>query len=64
MTERKSKKKNMVYTPQQHIPMGEAIKTASGEPALLVKKPNCSQYEIIPIGALVSQVAQAAESST
>lgn len=60
MTDKKSKK-NMIYTPQQHIPVGEAVKTDTGELAIRVKKPNAPQYEIVPIGAFVTQVAQAAE---
>ena len=64
MADKKSKKKNMVYTPQQHIPVGDAVKTDTGELAIRVKKPNAPQYEVVPIGAFLTQVAKAAEDST
>lgn len=54
----------MVYTPQCHIPIGEAVKTDSGEYALRIKKPKSQEVEIVPIGKLMTQVAQAAEATT
>lgn len=54
-------RKKMVYTPEFHIPIGEACKTESGEYALRIKKSRSEVVEEIPIGKLMSQVAQAAE---
>lgn len=64
MTEKKPKTSKMVYTPQCHIPIGEAILTESGEYALRIKKPKSQEVEVISIGKLMTQVAQAAESTT
>lgn len=63
MTGRTEAKKKMVYTPERHIPIGEACKTATGEYALRIKKAKGNEVEIIPIGKLVTQVAQAAETA-
>lgn len=65
MTETKSKtqKKKMVYTPEQHIPLGEAVKTPNGEYALRIKKPNSSLYEVVTIGTLISQLTDVATSN-
>lgn len=51
----------MIYTPERHIPIGEALKLADGEYALRIKKPQSQEVEIIRIGKLLSQVATAAE---
>lgn len=59
MKERTSSKKNMVYTPECHIPIGEAVTTEKGELALRIKK-NSREYEVVPIGMLVTQVARTA----
>ena len=64
MTDKKPKISKMVYTPQCHIPIGEAILTESGEYALRIKKPKSQEVEVISIGKLMTQVAQAAESTT
>ena len=58
-----SKKKlyNMVYSPNQHIPIGEAIKTENGEYALRVKRSKGNDIEVVPIGQLVSKIFQLAE---
>lgn len=64
MTEKKCKPSKMVYTPQCHIPIGEAIVTDNGEYALRIKKPKSQEVEVISIGKLMTQVAQAAESAT
>jgi len=61
MADNQKKNKTMVYTPNRHIPIGEAIKTESGEYALRIKRPNSKDIEIISIGKLVSEVAQTAE---
>jgi len=62
MTKIKTKKK-MVYTPKCHIPIGEAIKTESGEYAIRIKRPKGDEVEVVPIGTLMTQVAQTAETS-
>lgn len=58
----KNSKSNMVYTPERHIPIGEALKTSSGEYAIRLKKNGENEYEIISIGQLLNQVAQIVES--
>ena len=63
MTKRTEAKKKMVYTPECHIPIGEACKTASGEYALRIKKPKSNEIEVVSLGQLVTKVAQAAEAS-
>ena len=50
-----------IYTPDHHIPIGEALKLADGEYALRIKKPKSQEVEIIRIGKLLSQVATTAE---
>ena len=63
MTERDSKKTDhMVYSPDHHIPLGQAVKTENGEYGLRVKKDK-STYEVVPIGKLMSQIIQVADSS-
>lgn len=64
MAENKPKKTKMIYTPKCHIPIGEAVITDSGECALRIKKPKSQEIEIVPIGILVTQVAQAANENT
>lgn len=55
----KKKANNMVYSPINHIPIGQAIKLENGECGLRVKKDKTT-YEEIPIGKLVSQIAEIA----
>ena len=64
MAENKPQKTKMIYTPKCHIPIGEAVITDSGECALRIKKPKSQEIEIVPIGILVTQVAQAANENT
>ena len=58
----KSNKKNskMVYTPELHIPVGEAVKMENGEYALRIKKKKGSEYEVISLGKLMAAVLQKA----
>ena len=49
----------MVYTREQHIPIGEAVIDEHGEMALRVKKPKGSEMETISIGTLLSDMAKA-----
>ena len=64
MTDIKSERSRMVYTPECHIPIGEAILTDNGEYALRIKKPKSQEVEVISIGKLMTQVAQVAQSTT
>lgn len=56
------KKKKMVYTPEHHIPLGEAIKTDSGDYGLRIKRDK--QYETVSISQLMSQIIQTVDSKT
>ncbi len=61
MTEHSNKKTNdMVYSPQYHVPIGQAIKLENGEYGLRVKKDKIT-YEVIPMGILMSQIVQIAD---
>lgn len=63
MTERASKKaENMVYSPDLHIPLGQAVKTDSGEYGLRVKKDKTT-YEVVPISKLMSQIVHVADAT-
>ena len=63
MAERAGKKaEKMVYAPTHHIPLGQAVKTPTGEYGLRVKKDK-STYEVIPIGKLMPMIVQAADST-
>lgn len=64
MNNRDSHKTKMVYTPVCHIPIGEAVKTDSGEYALRIKKPKSQEVEVVSIGKLMTQVAQIAETKS
>lgn len=60
MSENKEKRsKKMVYTREQHIPIGEAVINENGEMALRVKKPKGPEMETITIGTLLSDIAKA-----
>lgn len=59
MSENKMHGRNMmVYTPEFRIPLGEAVKTGTGEYALKIKKTNSSQTEVIPIGVFIGKIIQ------
>lgn len=55
------KNKKMIYTPEHHIPVGEAIVAPNGEIAIKVKKAKTDEYDYILIGSLVSQAASLSE---
>ena len=61
MADKKNKKKKMVYTPNCHIPIGEAVKKENGEYALRIKKPNSPDIEVVSIVELMSEVIQTAD---
>lgn len=54
--------KNMIYTLDRHIPVGEAVKMADGEYGLRIKRAKSQEVDIIPISKLYSQVINTAES--
>lgn len=54
------KSRNMIYTPEHHIPLGEPVKTSNGEYGLRVKKDKVT-FEVITIGSLLSQIVQVAD---
>lgn len=47
--------KNMIYSPREHIPIGEYVEK-DGEPMLRVKKQNTDVYEDVPIGTLLNGI--------
>ena len=60
---KKSSKKNenMVYTEEFHIPLGQAVKTPTGDYGLRVKRDK--NYEVIPLGKLMAQIVQLADAT-
>ena len=56
-------KRTMLYTPEQHIPIGEGTLTSSGEYALRIKKSGCNEYEVVSVGQLMTMLAQTVERS-
>lgn len=62
MRENGSKKtENMVYTEEFHIPLGQAVKTPTGDYGLRVKKDK--NYEVIPVAKLMAQIVQLADAT-
>lgn len=60
----KSKSKateNMIYSLDQHIPLGQATKTPTGEYAILVKYK--TRTELVFVDQLVSDIRQVADSA-
>ena len=53
--------KQLVYTPKEKIPIGEAVLTESGNLALKLKKPGKNAHEIITLENLYSLVFKAIE---
>lgn len=53
--------KQLVYTPKEKIPIGEAVLTESGNLALKLKKPGKNAHEIITLENLYSLVFKATE---
>lgn len=62
MRERSKKTTNMVYSPDLHIPLGQAVKTENGEYGLRVKKDQTT-FEVVPLGRLMSQIVQIADTT-
>lgn len=50
------RKVKFVKTPKEHITIGECIRTATGELALKVKKPNKDKYDVISMSQLVEMM--------
>ena len=55
---------NLIYTPDRHIPIGEAVKTDAGIHGIKVKKAGSKETEIITLDSLFKLVVQATEKST
>ena len=51
----------MIYTPQRHIPLGEAIKMKDGAYAIRVKRPSENEYDTIPVTDILAEVVKATE---
>ena len=51
----------MIYSPNHHIPLGQAVTTQNGEYGLRVKKDK-DTYEVIPIGKLMPMIVKSADS--
>lgn len=47
--------RKMIYSPVEHIPLGEAV-NVNGEQMLRVKKANSNVYEDVPVVALLSGI--------
>lgn len=46
------RKPNMIYTPNCHIPIGEAIKNPDGTLAIRIKRNSSNQYDEISLDNL------------
>ena len=55
------RKVKFVKTPKEKITIGECIRTATGELALKVKKPNKDKYEVISMSQLVELMVTEAQ---
>ena len=53
---------NMIQSPDLHIPLGQAVRTKSGEYGLRVKKDKVT-FEVIPISKLMSQIVYVADAT-
>lgn len=63
MIEHTNKKSgNMIYSPDYHIPLGQAVRMSNGDYALRVKKDKTT-YEEIPIGKLMPMIVQTADAN-
>ena len=51
----------MIYSPDHHIPLGQAVKSENGKYGLRVKKDK-STFEFVPIDNLISQIIRVADS--
>jgi len=51
----------LIYTPERHIPIGEAVKTANGVHGIKVKKAGGKDTEVITLDSLYKLVVQATE---
>ena len=50
----------MVYTPKDHIPVGEAVKRPDGSHAIRVKNPRTNKVDEITLDSLFEEVVQKA----
>lgn len=57
-------KPNMIYTPNRHIPIGEAIKNHDGTLAIRIKRNSSNQYDEISLDTLCQSAVKKAIPST
>ncbi len=55
------RKVKFVKTPKENITIGECVRTAAGELALKIKKPNQNKYEVISMSQLVELMVTEAQ---
>ena len=60
MVERPNPRPNMIYTPNSHIPIGEAVKREDGTHVLRVKNPKTKAVDEITLDNLLTQVVKTA----
>lgn len=53
----------MVYTPNSHIPVGEAVKRPDGSHAIRVKNPRTNKTDEISLDSLFEEVVQKAKAA-
>ncbi len=58
------RKTNMIYTPNCHIPIGEAIKNPDGTLAIRIKRNSSNQYDEISLDNLYQSAVMKAIPST
>lgn len=58
------RKPNMIYTPNCHIPIGEAIKNPDGTLAIRIKRNSSNQYDEISLDNLYQSAVRKAIPST
>lgn len=57
-------KPNMIYTPNNHIPIGEAVQKPDGSLALRVKRSSSDMYDEISMDKLFQDVVRKATPTT
>ena len=58
------RRKNMVYTPNKHIPIGIVVQDENENIALSIKKSNENVYDTITLGELINQVTNTANKNS
>lgn len=54
---------NFIYTPNEHIPIGQVVETEDGAAALEIKKPGKKTKEIITVDELLGLIYAVKEQS-